>query len=396
MRPKSTIVFAVMVAFYVIASASLASSQEKILKFGSAMPLSGAASSWGINFDRFIRKGCEDVNEAGGIQVGSVRYKWQVITYDHGYVPGRALDVVTRLIEGDKVDFISVYGGGVQSTLLELLGKHKMLNFAGGINMNVGSKAPLNFSSWPQANYAFWPASQVLAHLGIKTGVFVMADDEYGHAHVAGRVEQSKAVGINSVGEDFYPRGTTEFYPLLRRLLAKNPDFFDVGTGGIRDNGLLIKQAREIGFKGPMLAYAVSPMKLEEIVGKELLENTYMLSPPFPGAPMKGKVKTILDWFVSKYGAKEYDAGGVGGHAVIEFLTKGIKDAQSIDPFKVADAMGKISKEKQMETSYGMSYIGNAGFDLPRVITFWLNVYQYKDGTWHELGGGWPSYEWKK
>ena len=100
-----------------------------------------------------------------------------------------------------------------------------------------------------------------------------------------------EAAGVKSLGEDFYPRGTSEFYPILRRFLAKNPDLFDVGTGGTRECGLMTKQLREIGYKGPILAWALSKGQMEKIVPKESLENVITaVQPPFwKDLPMEGK-----------------------------------------------------------------------------------------------------------
>jgi branched-chain amino acid transport system substrate-binding protein len=242
-----------------------------------------------------------------------------------------------------------------------------------------------------------WPVTKYLGNLGIKTAVHVNPDDAHGRAHYAERAQQMEAVGVKSIGEDFYPRGATEFYPILRRLLAKNPDFLDTGTGGIRDEALLTKQARELGFKGPILVWAVSTGQLEKIVGKELLEGTLSTAPPpLPGLPMKGKTKELFDWYVSKFDVKEFDSAALSPYGIVELLTHAIKKAQSIDAFKVAGALEKINKDNPIETAVGKTYIDSLGFGIPRVMTFPFNVYLFKDGKWQEVGGGMPSLEWQK
>jgi hypothetical protein len=128
--------------------------------------------------------------------------------------------------------------------------------------------------------------------------------------------------------------------------LAKNPDLLDVGTGGTRDCGLMIKQARELGYKGPILAWALSKGQVEKIVPKESLENTITVTPPPLGAglPMKGKTKELFDWYVSKFDVNEWDSAALSPHAMMELLTIAVKKAQSLDPYKLAAALRRSTR----------------------------------------------------
>ena len=376
------------------------SAESKIIKFGTGLPLSGPAYTWGVNFDRFIRKATDDVNNAGGIDIGGVNYKWKVITYDHGYVPARALTVAKRLIDGDKVDIISLMGGGVQTMCLDYISSHKILHFATGVAHHywIGPKYPLNFAYWPPTEASLWGVSKYLGGLGIKTAVFIDPDEDHGRAHTKGRKAQMKAAGVESVGEDFYPRGNAEFYPMLRRLLAKKPDLFDVGTGGTRDCGLMIKQLREIGFKGPIMAWALSKGQVEKIVPKESLENVItVVQPPYwKDNPMAGKTKELFDWYVSNFDIKEWDSASLAPHSMMELLTAAIKDAQSLDPYKMAASLEKIDKNHALMTASGKTYIDAFDFGIPRVMTFPYATYRYENGKWNQVSVDMPSIEWMK
>ena len=376
------------------------SAESKIIKFGTGLPLSGPAYTWGVNFDRFIRRATDDVNNAGGINIGGVNYKWQVITYDHGYVPARALDVAKRLVDGDKVDIVSIMGGGVQTMCLDFISSRKILHFATGTAHHfwIGPKWPLNFSHWPPAEAALWGVSRYLGSLGIKTAAFINPDEDHGRAHSKGRVAQMEAVGVKSLGEDFYPRGTSEFYPILRRLLAKNPDLLDVGTGGTRDCGLMTKQARELGYKGPILAWTISKGQFEKIVPKESLENTIsVVNPPlWEGLPMKGKTKELFDWYVGKFDINEWDSSSLAPHSMMELLTEAIKKAQSLDPYKLAAALEKIDKNNPLDAATGKTYIDSYDFGIPRVMSFPFAAYRFQNGKWNEVSSDMPSLEWQK
>jgi branched-chain amino acid transport system substrate-binding protein len=376
------------------------SAESKIIKFGTGLPLSGPAYTWGVNFDRFIRKATDDINKAGGIDIGGVNYKWQVITYDHGYVPARALDVAKRLVDGDKVDIVSIMGGGVQTMCLDFLSSRKILHFATGTAHHywIGPKWPLNFSYWPPAEASLWGMTKYLGRLGIKTAVFTNPDEDHGRAHSKARVAQMEAVGVKSLGEDFYPRGNSEFYPMLRRLLAKNPDLVDVGTGGTRECGLQTKQLREIGYKGPILAWALSKGQVEKIVPKESLENVITATqPPFwKDLPMEGKTKELFNWYVSNFDINEWDSASLAPHSMMELLTLAIKKAQSLDPYKLAAALETIDKNNTIETASGKTCIDAFDFGIPRVMSFPYATYRFENGKWVQMSVDMPSLEWQK
>lgn len=60
----------------------------------------------------------------------------------------------------------------------------------------------------------------------------------------------SSPLGMELVASQFYELGTTDFYPQLTRVLAENPDLIDVTPTPAAQTGLIVKQAREMGYDG--------------------------------------------------------------------------------------------------------------------------------------------------
>jgi len=108
-------------------------------------------------------------------------------------------------------------------------------------------------TSTPEATYLGW---QWISknHPEWKTTVEVGNDDESGWDTLKDMREFIlPKFGIELVGEAFYPRGTTEFYPFLVKLLAAKPDVFDMNTIAPPTVGRIIKQARELGYEGQFI-----------------------------------------------------------------------------------------------------------------------------------------------
>ena len=65
-------------AIFIIAPPVFA--EEKIVKIGGAVPLTGPVAYWGISTDQGWVDGAEVINARGGIKVGDDTYKIKIIT----------------------------------------------------------------------------------------------------------------------------------------------------------------------------------------------------------------------------------------------------------------------------------------------------------------------------
>ena len=56
-------------------------------------------------------------------------------------------------------------------------------------------------------------------------------------------------LGYDVVAKEFFERVMTDFNPILLRMLAQKPDAISVMASPAGSVGLIVKQARELGFK---------------------------------------------------------------------------------------------------------------------------------------------------
>jgi branched-chain amino acid transport system substrate-binding protein len=79
-----------------------------------------------------------------------------------------------------------------------------------------------------------------------------------------------KLHGLEWVGAEKFPFGTTDFSPFITRAMAKNPDIIETNSTGGNMGGLcaqLIKQLRQAGYKGVIWVPALPPPgAVEEVV----------------------------------------------------------------------------------------------------------------------------------
>ena len=81
--------------------------------------------------------------------------------------------------------------------------------------------------------------------------------DEAGFTESEDRRMIAEKNGFTNVANEFFKRGSTDFYPVATRLATAKPDLIDFGGSIGRDQSLGCKALRELGYKGKiMLGYS--------------------------------------------------------------------------------------------------------------------------------------------
>jgi branched-chain amino acid transport system substrate-binding protein len=352
------------------------------LYFGAALPMSGPAASWGIEMDRGLKLAADEINAAGGFVVRGQRYHWKIITYDTAYVPSKAVDAVTKLVEKDKVKFMQVVGAGLIAAVQPIYEQAGVLNICAGRSAAyfMGKDHPLTFASYTSigpVNLVTYPYFR--DKLRVKTIALINPDDAYGRDSSKDSRKAAEFLGLKVVAEEFYERATNDFYPLLTRIMGTKPDMIDNGVGPVSSSALLVKQAHELGYKGVhYMGNPVSPEVAIKVAGGEALEGAYM-----PDMPLAQTAEQLA--FKEKVIARYGEAGW--GSMLFDFysdflwpLTKAIEAANSVDPQKVAKALTKV---KLKHIRGGTAYFGGSKlYGLPHALIKPVPLIQFKGGKW--------------
>ena len=120
----------------------------------------------------------------------------------------------------------------------------------------------------------------VVQKLGAKRVGGLFPNDESGQQVGAANEAAYQAVGAKFVAKEFFERERVDFVPLLTRVLAQNIDAFELDGNSPQTAGLLVKQLRELGFKGPIIRTGGdATADILKIAGKEATENVYVHQP---------------------------------------------------------------------------------------------------------------------
>jgi branched-chain amino acid transport system substrate-binding protein len=373
------IVMTVMLALGLVVPAGAA---EKTLNIGVLGPLSGGAANYGVELVRGAEMKADEINKAGGLKIGGDAYKLKLISYDH---KGQAADAATaanKLVFQDKVKFIIGNAVGATCNAAQTVTEPQKVVFAFVCwgTKNLGPDKPYSFrsllSQWEAAEPFYrWVKEK---HPAIKRVAIISPNDTSGLDTNTAVVKAIKTVGLELVAEETYERGTKDFYPILTKMLAQKPDMIDVAASPPAEAALLVKQARELGFKGAKgWTAGTNPSNLIDVAGKENAEGVWS---PVNVNVESDFVSAAVRKFGVDYKARYKESPGViavANFAAFDVITKAMLEAQSVDAEKVLAAL----TTKPFETVWGKLVIGGKDtYGIDRQFLYPLVISEVRDG----------------
>uniref|UniRef100_UPI003340AF46 ABC transporter substrate-binding protein n=1 Tax=Castellaniella defragrans TaxID=75697 RepID=UPI003340AF46 len=223
------------------------------LDIGVIATISGAGAGWGQAIQHGAELAAKDVNDAGGLEISGKTYKINVITYDDKYQAGEAVTAVNRLIHQDKVKFIiGPVGSAAAVAIRPVTEKNAVIMSTMAFSEKVlNDKSPYTFrANVTTVEFAQPQIDWLTKKYGIKKIGSFFPNDETG-LQVSKDVEKAYGnAGVELVGKEFYERDRVDFVPLLTRLMGLDVDAIELNINAPSSAGLIVKQARDLGFEG--------------------------------------------------------------------------------------------------------------------------------------------------
>jgi len=340
----------------------LAAGAEKTIGIGIVAPLTGSGAPWGTARVRTIQLEAEQYNAAGGITVEGQKYKIEVFSEDDKFSPSEAVTVTNKLIFKDNVRFIMTSeGSALVLAIVPITEVNKVITISSCFTPKaLGPDLPYSFRAAPTMGETIGPLFKWIKEKRpeIRRAGLLGPNDESGWSINAEYLVGWKKIGFEVVSEDYYERNTNDFYPVLTRILKNQPDILML-SGGTGDLGLVMKQAKQMGFKGVGLTSAPhDPARFCKVSGKGAAEG--FISPS--AYIMPGRIQKWHDEFVGRW--KEWDVMSVAYANYLDLIVAGIKKADSLDTTKVRDAMETMNFESRLygpvkfggKTRYGLAH----------------------------------------
>lgn len=228
-----------------------ASAQDCTVKIGVAAPLSGGAAAYGLADKAAVDFEAAWANKNGGLQVGDKKCQVEVYEYDTKYsVNGGAAAAEYFASQGIHASMGPVTSLGSKG-FRPVAARNSIVAFnTAYLKDAITPDFPLMFHG-SQMPVTWGP---ILVKAAADTfhfkSVLLTAPNDQGGKDGASQVAKLyEQAGIKAV-QDYYQRGTTNFAPLVQRIMNANPDAVELSTCPPADAELIVKQLYEAGFDG--------------------------------------------------------------------------------------------------------------------------------------------------
>jgi branched-chain amino acid transport system substrate-binding protein len=248
MKFGTTVAVAALATGLGIASAQAESCE---LKIGAMGPMSGGAAQWGLAMNSAAELAAAEVNAAGGIKMGGKTCKVVVVPYDSKYTADAAAAGSNAFAAQDIHLIIGPVGSPESTGIKPVAARNEQLAWNASYAKNaLETKYPLMFHIAPGPSaWADAVIKRALKTFPMKSVALVAPNDQGGTDIASVDAEAYRANGITA-SEEYYQRGTTNFAPIVTRILASHPDVVDTASSPPGDAGVIIKQLRLAGFTG--------------------------------------------------------------------------------------------------------------------------------------------------
>jgi branched-chain amino acid transport system substrate-binding protein len=248
-----------------------------------------------------------------------------------------------------------------------------------------------------------WEASipiliEILQKKGAKKIAYIYVDTTYGQTGREVFDRAVKEMKFTPVIIEKYAPGSTDVGPQITHIKAANADGILI-TGNLADTVMVIKNARDMGFTGPIVSdYAIVGPEFIQLGGKyvEGIVTTTLkalVAPELPdNDPQKKVAMELYNKYMKQYGAFSLYAGHMWDE--IYMIAEALKKVDpKLDPSNEADVV-KIRAQVRDNLEKIKGFIGQNG------------IFNYSPDNHNGLGpkcyvpvvvenGKWTLYKWK-
>ena len=266
-------------------------------RIGVMESLTGPGETYGTVANQAKQMAVDEINAAGGVN----GHMLELVVEDSKCNAQDAITAYNKLTDVDGVKIIlGTSCSGAMLGAAPLAEKEGVVMFSGlATNPDIAEAG----------DYIFRTAMSDL-QLGIDTGNLLWADGvrklatlneatDYAEGVRRESVAQFEKRGGEVVAEERYPSDVTDFRSQLTKLFGANPDALHVAAQAEFAGGTIVKQARELGFDGPIYSdVVVAGATALEIAGDAA---TGVIAVIADLDPVNNKAQEVLKNFKAKY-----------------------------------------------------------------------------------------------
>lgn len=306
------------------------------IKIGVVQPLTGGVAFDGNNVLKGAKLAVKEINDAGGVLGSPI----ELVIGDGACKPAESVSAAEKLITADKVPVImGAFCSGATQAVMPLAEKSQIPLVTGVSSLPKLTEAGNKWffrNAETDAMLAVAFSKSLYSDLKFKSVFFLAANDDWGRGTVDSFKHVLEGLGAKTVGTEFFEYSHADFYTLLTKVRAANPDLIVVAAE-TQAAATLVKQAKELSVKSKIFgvgAWATPTfMNLAGDAANGLLAGV-AYAPTISG--------DLNKTFVSKFKAAYNEDPGkysMSGYNTIHIIADAIKRAGAAEPAKIREAL---------------------------------------------------------
>lgn len=352
------------------------------IKIGALAAITGPASFLGDPEAKTLELYVKKINEAGGV----LGKQLELVVYDTGASPKKAIAFTKRLINQDKV--VAIIGDSASGATLAIMpfvkkAKIPLISMAGSAKI-VKPVKPYVFKTPATDEMACRKIFQYLKGKDKTNVALVSGTGGFGKSMREQCKNVSSEYGIKIVADETYGPKDTDMTPQLTKIkLMKNVDAV-VNPGFGQGPAIVVKNYKQLGMKPVLIeSHGVASKKFIELTG-DAGEGVVVASPPVVVASLlddSDPIKKVALEYAKEY-TKAYNMpiSTFGGYAydALNLVVEGIKNSNSTDPKKIRDGIEAVKGYAGLNGIFNMSKDDHLGLSVDSGIRMLV----IKDGDW--------------
>ena len=311
------------------------------IKVGVIAAMSGPGAPWGIAAAEGAKILAAEINADGGLNVAGKKYPVEIVSYDDQYKAADAVAAYNRLVKQEGVKYIVLMSSAATMALRQSVEDDEVVTLTASFTAKaIDASSKYMFRMYSTSD-DFIPALVDIIKNSIpeRNVVLLNPNDETGWDQTALSDRAFRDAGFNVVGKDVFERTQKDFQPLLTKVVATRADVIDLGGTSPATAGLIVRQGRELGYKGVFVKTGgAGPKDIVAAAGNAAAEGMMTMLYADPANPGFKRVASAYEKALGHPGNEIvvcfYDGVNVLLHAIQN-------SGDPNDPAKVRAAMAK-------------------------------------------------------
>jgi branched-chain amino acid transport system substrate-binding protein len=373
-----------------VEASDTASAANKVLKIGFVGVTSGPAAAWGTSNVRSMQTRADWLNETGGVKIGDTTYDIQIVTFDDQIDPKRAIEGMEKMVQ-EGIHY--VVGPNVDdgaAAVRPVAEKNGIIYFPYSFPKELYTKPASNAVLGMIANYQSGPAiyKYLKENKGVKKVAFVAANQSDPLSQRDSGVAAAKSLGLEVVADkDTYQIDTRDFTPVLTPIVQLQPDLIVLSGVAPANAPLLIRAARELGYKGLMSTETAQDAKVLQEGAGDLADGFISVGGASTPEIRSKTMEEFIDRYTKKFG--EYnDESNTKVYAleyILETLKANPKAIDNVDEFKKTMDSFSAPNPYLKDSNAKLQYVGTTSFGQKRQVAVPMVVTVFKGGKFETL-----------